>query len=48
MATELLSREQKIMKLQHIIEEQRENEKIMYKLLYSQASCYDEMNYTSL
>ncbi|XP_050342171.1 coiled-coil domain-containing protein 18-like isoform X6 [Nymphalis io] len=31
MASELLSREQKIMKLQQVIEEQRENEKIMEK-----------------
>ncbi|XP_028177277.1 myosin-7B-like isoform X3 [Ostrinia furnacalis] len=29
MATELLDREQKVVKLQHIIEEQRENEKLM-------------------
>lgn len=33
MAAELLNREQKIMKLQHVIEEQRENEKIMYEEL---------------
>lgn len=29
MATELLDREQKVVKLQSIIEEQRENEKLM-------------------
>lgn len=33
LATELVVREQKIMKLQQVIEEQRENEKIMYILL---------------
>lgn len=33
LATELVVREQKIMKLQQVIEEQRENEKIMYTLL---------------
>lgn len=32
MATELVEREQKILKLQHIIEQQRENEKLMYVL----------------
>lgn len=33
-ATELLDREQKIVKLQHIIEEQRENEKSMLVILF--------------
>lgn len=32
MATELVEREQNILKLQHIIEQQRENEKLMYVL----------------
>lgn len=50
LATELLDREQKIVKLQHVIDELRENEKLMLAQYLLRVCCFFlfEINYNPI